>query len=255
MIKVMQGISKNLSQCLSIGLITAVLMMVGGCSPVNESATCPADMKSLAGGQHSGPAGGYEYRLQKGDELAIKFFYNPELNENLRIGPDGRISLQLIGNVIAAGKSVSEVDADLTRLYAGRLSRPEVAVIVTEYANLRVYIGGEVNNGGLVNISGDMTLLQALMQAGGYRNSANLQQVILLRNQGTKEPLVSTVNIEQLLKGTSPDIFVEHGDIIFVPKSGIAKLGDFVDMYVNELVPAALSFGFVYNLNPEVQVK
>ena len=198
-----------------------------------------------------------DYVLQPGDVINIKFFYNPELNEVVTIRPDGKISLQLIDEVVAAGLTSSELDGILTEKYSTKLRHVDVAVIVKEFAGQQVYIGGEVNSAGPVPISGRLTALQAILQAGGYKEAAELRSVVVLRNQGTQYPLFMTLNLqEDLTTYTSHnDIFLKPYDIVFVPKTEIAKLSQFLRQHVSELLPVTLSFGLVYNLNPELQVK
>ena len=80
---------------------------------------------------------------------------------------------------------------------------------------------------------------------------------MILRNQGTKEPLYIALNFKSDLseKSLNNDILLKPYDILFVPKTKISKVGDFVDQYINQLIPAAFSFGFIYNLNPELEVE
>src|SRR4030042_306695 len=105
--------------------------------------------------------------LGSGDTLDIKFFNNPELNENQAIRPDGKISLQLIGEVMANGKSPEELKEHLVKLYTPQLRKPDVTVIVRTLANRRVYVGGHVKTPGLLELRPQMTALEAIIQAGG----------------------------------------------------------------------------------------
>ena len=202
-----------------------------------------------------GPA---EYVLQHGDSLDIKFFYYPDLNESVTVRPDGRISLQLIGEVDAAGLAPAELDRVLTEKYSKVLRYKEVAVIVKEFAAQRVYVGGEVNLPGSIRVSGRLTSLQAIIQAGGFKDTAELRNVVILRNAGTGKPKFMTVNLEDgLAAGGQNDVFLRSYDVVFVPKTTIAKMNQFVDQYIDKLIPISRSFGFnyVYNLKPEIQVK
>lgn len=198
-----------------------------------------------------------EYILQAGDVIDIKFFYNPELNELVTIRPDRKISLQLIDEVVAAGLTPSELVRVLTDNYSNKLRYAEVTVIVREMVGQKVYVGGEVNSAGLIPISGKLTSIQAILHAGGFKNTAELKSVVILRDQGTENPLFMTINLEEDLTTRTPhnDILLEPHDIIFVPKTSIAKMSHFVDQYIKELIPVTLTFGLVYNMNPEVEVK
>jgi hypothetical protein len=81
-----------------------------------------------------GTAPGTDYRIQVGDQIDIKFFYNPELNEQITVRPDGRIGLQLVGELVTAGMTAGELKAVLVSKYAEQLRDPEVAVIVRSFS-------------------------------------------------------------------------------------------------------------------------
>jgi protein involved in polysaccharide export with SLBB domain len=122
-----------------------------------------------------------EYKIQPGDQLDIKLFYNPELNEQLTVRSDGRITLQLVNDVVAAGLTPAELTAVLNKAYAAELENPKVAVIVRSSVADKVYVDGEVNRAGLVTLTGPTTVLQSISQAGGIREAAQTDQVIVLR--------------------------------------------------------------------------
>jgi protein involved in polysaccharide export with SLBB domain len=196
-----------------------------------------------------------EYRIRPGDVLTIKFFYNPELNETVPVRPDGRISLELIDEVVAAGRTVAEFKAELASLYAATLKQPEVAVIVKDIAPRRVYVGGEVGTPGLMEVTGRLTLVQALFQAGGLRRSAQTGNVVILRYQGTELPKFMKVDINKALSEGDPrsDVMLQPLDIVWVPKTKIARVNDFIDQYFRQVVPIPLSLGVTYILGGLVQ--
>lgn len=189
------------------------------------------------------------YVLQLGDMIEVKHFDNPELNELLPIRPDGRISLELVGEVQAAGLPVSDLQAILLQRYAEFVRQPEVAIIVKEFGGNRVYIGGEVPQPGVLQTNGRLTVLQAIFQAGGFLRSAELRSVVVLRNQGTATPAFLTFDLEDSL--TTPgehmnDALLRPYDIVYVPKSRVARMGDFVDQYIDELIPLPVTLGISY---------
>lgn len=194
------------------------------------------------------------YILQLGDVLDIKFFYNPELNEQVSIRPDGKISLQLIDEVEAAGLTPAALDAFLTKQYANTLRQPEVTVIVREFAGQRIYVGGEVHSPGVIRTPGNLTALQAVSQAGGFKNTAELGNVVILRNQGTPTPLFLTLDLkEDLTTHTNHnDVVLQPYDIVFVPQTRIAKMNQFVEQYIDKLIPISRTLGvfWSFELNP-----
>jgi polysaccharide export outer membrane protein len=195
------------------------------------------------------------YRLQPRDLLDIKFFYHPELNESLPIRPDGRISAALINDVQAAGRTASELRAELMRLYGETLVNPELTVIVKEFAPQRIYIGGEVNSPSLLRMPGKLSLLQAIFEAGGLKRSGKATDVVVLRYQGTSTPKFMKVNLTAALERGDPagDLALEPLDIVWVPKTKIAKANDFMDQYFRQLTPIPLTLGVTYILGGLVQ--
>ena len=236
---------KKFLRCLLFALIVSSLI---SCANVNSNIP-PNLHPSEAPGEPVGETSN-EYIFQLGDVMEIKFFYTPELNERVTIRPDGKISLQLIDEVDAVGLTPSELDRTLTEKYSGVLNNPEVAVIVKEFTRQKVFVGGEVNLPGLIPYSGKLTSLQAIFQAGGFKNTAKLKSIVILRNQGTEEPLFMTINLKKDLKKHTQhnDILLKPYDVVFVPKTSIAKMNQFVDQYIRQLIPVTTTLGFSYVL-------
>jgi protein involved in polysaccharide export with SLBB domain len=189
-----------------------------------------------------------EYVIQTGDQLEIKFFYNPELNELLTVRPDGRITLQLAHEVVAAGLTPAGLTESLTKTYSKELANPGIAVIVRSFSSQKVYVDGEVNKPGVLTLSSSMTVLQSIAEAGGFKNTAKQGDVLIIRKSGEKSPLTIVVNLKDAIYGsdTSQDIALAPYDIVYVPKSVIANINQFVDQYIRQNIPmnVGLSYGF-----------
>src|SRR5437016_11497503 len=166
--------------------LLALAAAAAGCAHGRAAATAPAALLPPPV-REPGPA----YRIQLGDELDVKFLYQPDMNEHVPVRPDGRISLPAAGEIAVVGMTPSDLErlvvertSDLERLVVERTSAhlrdPEVSVIVTKLGEQRVYIGGEVARPGYVALAGDMTPLQAVLQCGGFKKSAKLESVLLL---------------------------------------------------------------------------
>ena len=192
-----------------------------------------------------------KYILRVGDVVAIKLFYHPELNETVTIRPDGMISMQLIDEVKAAGLAPSELDEVITGKFVEFLERPDVSVIVREATAQHIYVGGEIQLPGLIPLTAGLSCLQAIFQAGGYRNTAAPSSVVVLRNQGTPEPEMVILNLSRELReaGTHNDVLLRPQDIIFVPKSVIAQIDLFVEQYIDKLLPIQFTMGLSYNFS------
>jgi len=190
-----------------------------------------------------------EYRIQVGDQLDIKFFYNPELNEQVTVRPDGRISLQLVHEVMVAGLTPSELTQRLKQKYAPELKKPEIAVIVRSFGAYKIYVDGEVNKSGMFPIVGYMTVLQAISQAGGMKDTARSSEVVIIRRGEFNKPLAFQVNLRKVVDSTdmSQDIALQPFDIVYVPKSAIANVNTWVDQYIRKNIPIDFSTGFGYS--------
>ncbi|MGD9503310.1 MAG: polysaccharide biosynthesis/export family protein [Syntrophobacteraceae bacterium] len=195
-----------------------------------------------------------DYIIQRGDVLDVKFFYNSELNEHLVVRPDGRISMVGIDDIQAAGLTPSQLDDQLTAAFSKRVAYPDITVIMREFTGRSAYVGGEVANPGLVPLQGKITALQAIMQAGGFKNTGDMKCVVLLRKQTSLTPMFVVLDLNADLRDPSQhnDILIQPFDIVFVPKTTIAVLNEFVAQYIDKLIPVSRMVGFnwVYDLNP-----
>jgi polysaccharide export outer membrane protein len=179
------------------------------------------------------------YVIAVGDELSIKFYTNPELNEDVVVRPDGMISLQLIDDVPAAGRSPKDLDADLTKRYTGELADPQISVILKKSLGHRMYVDGQVGHPGEIVVMGDMTLYQAIAQAGGLLETAHRKQIILIRRGDDGKPYGRVIDIRPIQSGADPgvDVPVQPLDVVYVPRSKIAEVDLFVKQYIRDALP------------------
>ena len=161
------------------------------------------------------------YVIQTGDQLDIKFIYNPDLNETVTVRPDGKISLRLVDEIQAAGQTPAQLKDSLTEKYAKELRNPEITVMVKTFSLQRVYVGGEVNRQGFVDLAPGMSPLQAVIQAGGLTALANARAVLLIRKGPGNEPVQVRVDLKSAINGsgTQSGIQLQPQDVVYVPKS------------------------------------
>lgn len=193
------------------------------------------------------------YLIQTGDLLDVRVFQYPELNQEVRVRPDGRISVVLFDDVAVAGMSTREVDDLLTARYAQLYQKPEVTVIVREFANMKVFVGGEVGQPGMIPLMGEMTITGAVFQAGGFKPTARTDSVVLLRNEGGKA-VARRMNVKDIL-AKGGDLPLQPFDVIYVPLSRIGAVDRFVDQYVRQLIPFSLNAGFSYLFGDRVVIR
>jgi protein involved in polysaccharide export with SLBB domain len=184
--------------------------------------------------------------------LDIKFFYNPELNETVVVRPDGKISLQIIDEVQAVGLTPPQLDEILTQKYSEELRKPVITVIVKSFTGQRIYVGGEVNEQGLIDLTAGMTALQAVINAGGLMETANPEAAIVIRKGPDKKPIPIRIDLKKELYGENSDggFQLQPYDIVYVPKTAIAEVNKFVDQYIEQLfLFRGVSFGFGYQVD------
>jgi protein involved in polysaccharide export with SLBB domain len=193
------------------------------------------------------------YRVQINDVLEFLFFKNTELNQTQTVGPDGKVSLQLIGSVQVIGRTVDEITAEVTTLYARELVHPQVTVAVKEYSGLKVYVGGEVNQPGIQIYRGGLTALQAVVAAGGFKTTASLRSVVLIHKDPKGEPIGAILDLSRVLKHAEfgRDVALSPTDIVFVPRSTIANVNLFVEQFFRNMWPVPLYIGYQINALPQ----
>ena len=197
------------------------------------------------------------YKIQTGDVVEIKFLYHPVLNTTQPVRPDGRVSVAFLGDVPAAGLTPTQLRKYLSKKYETRLDRVEIQLTLKSFsappkAVERVFVGGEVLLPRMVDKKPDYTVLQALFEVGGYKDSADLEEVRILRGYhiADQTPQMIKVNVANVISGLAPDTPLMDRDVIVVPKSTIAKIGVGVNQYLNNTVPRWIvtSFGFAHQL-------
>lgn len=235
------------------------VIALGGCaSAVLEPNLNAFSPLGVVGNEGMVPAR-IEYQLQVGDAVDVKFFYEPVLNENAVVRPDGKISLQLVGEVAAAGLSPSDLEKALTEKYRKYLRRSEITVIVRKFAAQKIYVGGEVALPGAIALENKgLTALSAILQSGGFKHSADRSKVLVLRNDGGGQPRFVRLDLDShLALAATGDVPLKPFDIVYVPPTQISQTAQYFDEYINKIVPLYrnLGFSFTYDLKREVQIK
>ena len=192
------------------------------------------------------------YVLQPGDTLDVKFYYNQELNEHVTIRPDGKISLQLIDEVVASGLTPAQLDDTLTKAYSQQLKQPVITVIVRTFEGQRIYVGGEVNSPQVLTVKGQINALQAIINAGSFKKDAKLSSVIIMSKGADNRPIARKVDLKKALNGELPeeDYMLKPFDVVYVPKTELAQADEFM-LHIYNFIPRNIYLGFQYELHKE----
>ncbi len=233
---------RSLSMCGPYGRgfsVVLALLVATGCATVSN----PTKVASLKPPELSVPPD-WEYKIQPGDQLDVKFYFNPDLSENLVVRPDGKISLQLVPEMQAAGLTPKELTEALKREYSRELAKPELSVIMRTFTAQRIFVGGEVGRPGERPLVGSLTVLQAVAMAEGFTNSAKTTEVIVIRRRPDGRGLVMPVNIKAAISGAdlSQDLALMPYDVVYVPRSTLATANLFVDQTINKMIPVHWGF-------------
>ena len=194
-------------------LVLASLLLM----PAGAHAQAPRNTKNAAPVTNTRAWENEEYRLGPGDKLRVEVYKDAQLSQSLQVRPDGKITLPLVGDMAAAGKTSIELRDALTTSLKEYVTNPVVTVIVVEATAAQVYVIGEVANPGTLVMQGPMTVLQALAQVGGLREFADRDDIRILRRNGTAAMRTIDFDYKRELKGETEPMYLQPGDTIVVP--------------------------------------
>jgi protein involved in polysaccharide export with SLBB domain len=244
---VRQGFNKLIkTTLLGAGLVFAL----GGCVPKLMTNYTP--LASIKTEPLPPPSSKTPYRLGPGDEVEIKFFFAPELNDKQFVRPDGKISVMFAQDIQAAGLTADELASDLRAILAPHVKQLDLVVIVRNFSSQKAYVGGEVSKPGLVNLTGNESVLQVLAAAGWVIPTSGDTAVVVRRDEKGSEK-VYPINIAQLTNGEhmEQNITVMAGDFVLVPPSDAVVTNRWVDQHIKQLLVVTPSFGVSYNINSD----
>lgn len=185
----------------------------------------PIGSNDVGGSQALGPL-----TLGVGDEVTVSVWRNAELQREVKIDLSGSIYLPLIGEIKAAGMTIPELRKMITVKLDKYLVDPQVDVIANNITSKKYYILGEVNKSGSFLLDHQIGLLDAIASAGGVTNDANDKALLIRRENSDVKVMVGNINFAQLNESNLQGInaTIQDKDIIFVPKSTIANIEDFM---------------------------
>ncbi len=197
-----------------------------------------------------------EYRIVPGDRLQLDFGRRPDgLADfrDVRVRPDGRITVFPAGDVIAAGLTPMELQRNIVALLSADLRLPRVVVNVIDVAGNVVHVIGRVDKPGSYPAGPFVTVMQAVTAAGGLKDDAARNSVLLFHRDGARTVSVSRIRLDRLLKGDDlADAVVGRFDIIFVPRSTIGNLNVFTQQFLapaGNLLSSSLIGWELFNLD------
>ena len=175
-----------------------------------------ASAQSLASSTNAAPTAA-EYRFVPGDKMRIEVYKDAQLSQSVQIRPDGKITMPLIGDVVAVDQTPTQLRQVITESLKEYMNNPSVTVIVVETVVPTAYVMGEVRAPGSVQLQGEMTVLQALALTGGLTEFAKSGDIRVLRKTKTGMETIP-FRYKDALKGDAKAlVYLRPGDTVIVP--------------------------------------
>jgi polysaccharide export outer membrane protein len=224
-------------------LILCVGAVLAGCTPPVVNPVPLSNIQSAQVDEKDAP-----YRIGVSDEIEIKFFFAPELNEITQVRPDGNISLMFAQKVQAVGKTPEELAADIKKAVSSHVKQADLVVLMHGFGSQKIYVGGEVSHPGSLQLSGHETILQVLNDAGWLTPSADHNKAVLVRRSGDGKEQIYLIHVDQIVTGKdmAQNIYTHAGDVVLVPPSDSVSFDRWMEQNVRQALPFSASASAVY---------
>ena len=172
------------------------------------------------------------YRLQPGDVLEVQFRYSPEFNQTVTVQPDGYITLEIGGDLKVAGFTIEQTRNAILRQARTRLQDPVATIVLKEFQRRYFVVAGEVSQPGKIEMRERVTAIQAIMLAGGMKETAKSSQVVVFRQINSDMAEVKLLNLKSIRRTSDleNDLTLQAGDMVFVPRDKISKIERFMKL-------------------------
>ena len=182
-----------------------------------------------------------EFVLGVGDSVEFAVYQHDELKRSVKIDTSGKVMFPLIGDIQVAGKNIFTLRDELKEHYSVYLVDPQITVTVTATSSKKFMVLGEVNSPGVFTIDTNLTIIEAIAQAGGMTNEAKQNKVIVIRRGKEKTELLSFNFKDVWDKGdTARDVMLRPGDIVYVSTKTIVNAARFMQ-YIAQIISPIIS--------------
>lgn len=170
------------------------------------------------------------YVLHAGDVLTLNYRYTPEYNQTVTIQPDGYITVDVVGDVKVSGMTLDEARSEIINRASVRLNHPELDLNLKDFEHPYIVVAGEVEKPGKFELREDTTALQAIMLAGGFKDSAKDTHVLLYRRINADTAEVRQLNLHNIRKtsGLERDAELQPGDMLLVTRNKMEHFSRFM---------------------------
>jgi protein involved in polysaccharide export with SLBB domain len=209
-------------------ILALLLILCGGCTPsaprLEGPGVFPGGVPVTA-----------EHVLAPNDELEVRFPFYADLNDRVLVGPDGRVSMQLINTVAVGGLTIEAATKAINARYAEVIKEPQATITLRTYAPQQVFVDGWVSNPGLVRSDVPLTVSRAVAQAGGAKSGAQTDHVLVLRRSADNKVFYYQVALGNYGGAAAEDPLLMSYDVVYVPQTLFASVQDFLVNYVKNV--------------------
>ncbi len=190
-----------------------------------EDAAVKKAIPEVSASNETSPKGEIEYTIAEADILYISVWQEENLDLEVIVRPDGKISFPLAGDIPAVGLTFSQLKEEITRRLKDYIKYPVVSISLRKLGGKKIIVLGEVGSPGVYSVTGKRTILEAIALAGGFTQDAVLSSVILIQG-GLENPKGARVNLSSAINkaDVSQNVVLEPEDIVYVPKKFIANV-------------------------------
>ena len=164
--------------------------------------------------------------------MEVHYRYTPEYDQTVTVQPDGYITLNLVGNVKVSQSTVDEARIAIIKQASERLNQPEVSITLKDFQKPYFVVAGQVVSPGKFDMRENTTALQAVMIAGGFKDTAKSSKIVLFRKINSDTAEVKVLDLKKMENTSSleRDIALQNGDMLLVPQNAAAKFERFMKL-------------------------
>jgi polysaccharide export outer membrane protein len=232
------------------------LLALSGCGPILTHGT---PLQAVLAADRSQQADAY--RLGAGDQIEVHHILDPDYSAILTIAPDGTINVPgLRQTVTARGLTLDALQSELNERYRQDdvLARPFFSLALRAFGSLQVFVSGEVQRPGYLELSGgERRVLQVIASGGGFLPTARTDEVIILRTEPGGGQRIFSVDLAKAISGADlqQNVRIHPLDVVMVPRSDIASLDVWVDQHIRQALPISTSASLTFTNNPAFLAK
>ena len=202
---------KTLLTSISLGFLLSTATAVLAQTPTAPQAVGTSGAAATDAATTAKTSVSADYKLVPGDKLRVEVYKDAQLSQSVQVRPDGKITLPLANDVVAAGRTPTELRDAIVTALKPYISTPTVTVMVVETVAPVIYVTGEVNAAGPQPLAGKVDVIQALATAKGLTDFANKKKILIRRGSQLIE-----FNYNDAIKGNASPVYLQPGDTIIV---------------------------------------